>query len=206
VPNEDIASQVNTINKMAQKRALVAATLIAVNASEFFTQDLEDWGEYAEIEPKHIPQKSAAVAYGDLYDGERPEWGERTAPPQRPYDAATVKAALLGRAVRGYGRPAAPNQIPFVARKFTEAFAPAEDATDRYHLSLWWLTGETSANDLTFAWAKALLDWLLGSNKPDETGDTPLSEFASAEAGNVYRQAMKDQGQTEMKLEDVEAD
>ena len=42
VLNPDIADQVNTIQKMAQKRALVAATLLAVNASEFFTQDLED--------------------------------------------------------------------------------------------------------------------------------------------------------------------
>lgn len=42
VPNEDIFSQVNTIQKMAEKRALVAATLLAVNASEFFTQDVED--------------------------------------------------------------------------------------------------------------------------------------------------------------------
>lgn len=42
VPNEDVCDQVNTIQKMAQKRALVAAVLIAVNASEFFTQDIED--------------------------------------------------------------------------------------------------------------------------------------------------------------------
>lgn len=42
VPNEDIASQVNTVQKMAQKRAFVAVTLIGVNASEFFTQDVED--------------------------------------------------------------------------------------------------------------------------------------------------------------------
>ena len=42
VPNPDVAEQVNTILKMAQKRALIAATLIAVNASEFFTQDVED--------------------------------------------------------------------------------------------------------------------------------------------------------------------
>ncbi|HYP53630.1 MAG TPA: hypothetical protein VEQ42_08820, partial [Pyrinomonadaceae bacterium] len=42
VPNADIADQVNTIQKMAQKRSLVAATLLAVNASEFFTQDVED--------------------------------------------------------------------------------------------------------------------------------------------------------------------
>jgi hypothetical protein len=33
---------VNTIQKMAQKRALVAATLLATSASEFFTQDVED--------------------------------------------------------------------------------------------------------------------------------------------------------------------
>jgi len=42
VPNEDIYSQVNTILKMAEKRALVAATLVTVNASDFFTQDMED--------------------------------------------------------------------------------------------------------------------------------------------------------------------
>jgi hypothetical protein len=43
VPNADIADQVNTIQKMAQKRSLIAAVLIAVNASEFFTQDMEDF-------------------------------------------------------------------------------------------------------------------------------------------------------------------
>lgn len=43
VLNPDIADQVNTIQKMSQKRALIAATLLAVNASEFFTQDMEDY-------------------------------------------------------------------------------------------------------------------------------------------------------------------
>ena len=42
VPNENIADQVNTIQKMAQKRSLIAAALLAVNGSEFFTQDGED--------------------------------------------------------------------------------------------------------------------------------------------------------------------
>lgn len=45
VTNPDIADQVNTIQKMAQKRALIAATLLAVNASEFFTQDMEDFAD-----------------------------------------------------------------------------------------------------------------------------------------------------------------
>lgn len=42
VPNPDVADQVNTIQKMAQKRALVPATLLATSGSEFFTQDFED--------------------------------------------------------------------------------------------------------------------------------------------------------------------
>lgn len=42
VNNPDIADQVNTILKIAKKRAFIDAILIAVNASEFFTQDLED--------------------------------------------------------------------------------------------------------------------------------------------------------------------
>src|SRR3990167_9168664 len=42
MPNPDIAESVNTIQKMAQKRALIAAVLIASNASAFYTQDVED--------------------------------------------------------------------------------------------------------------------------------------------------------------------
>jgi hypothetical protein len=42
IPNPDIFDQINTIQKMAQKRSLVGAVLIATGASEFFTQDLED--------------------------------------------------------------------------------------------------------------------------------------------------------------------
>lgn len=52
--NPDICDQVNTIQKMAQKRSLVAAVLIAVNASEFFTQDVEDM-------PFAAPARAAAV-------------------------------------------------------------------------------------------------------------------------------------------------
>lgn len=46
VPNPDVYSIVNTIDKMAQKRALVAATLIGTAASEFFTQDIEDLPDF----------------------------------------------------------------------------------------------------------------------------------------------------------------
>ncbi len=52
VPNHDPADQVNTIDKMAQKRALVAMILIATNASDYFTQDMEDFvPEHTSSEP-----------------------------------------------------------------------------------------------------------------------------------------------------------
>lgn len=43
VPNPDVADQMNTILKMADKRALVAATIIATGWSDIVTQDMEDF-------------------------------------------------------------------------------------------------------------------------------------------------------------------
>ncbi len=64
IPNPDIFTLVNTILKMAQKRALVAATLIACDASEFFTQDLEDGVTEIKKEqpPEQTPKKKKSSA------------------------------------------------------------------------------------------------------------------------------------------------
>jgi len=45
VPNPDPFDQINTIDKMAQKRSLLAAVLITAGVSEYFTQDMEDFGD-----------------------------------------------------------------------------------------------------------------------------------------------------------------
>ncbi len=42
IPNPDIFTLVNTLDKMAQKRGFVQSVLIGCNASEFFSQDYED--------------------------------------------------------------------------------------------------------------------------------------------------------------------
>lgn len=47
VKNMDTAEQVNTFQKMAQKRAYIGATLIACNLSEYYTQDVEDMASFA---------------------------------------------------------------------------------------------------------------------------------------------------------------
>lgn len=66
IPNPDVADVVNTLQKMAQKRALVAAVLVVTNCSDAFTQDVEDFdhGTASEgpapiaDEPKQNPKKS----------------------------------------------------------------------------------------------------------------------------------------------------
>ena len=50
--NFDTAEQVNTYQKMAQKRAYVGATLIACNLSEYYTQDVEDLSR-SSVLPEH---------------------------------------------------------------------------------------------------------------------------------------------------------
>lgn len=63
IKNPDVADLANTILKMADKRALVAATLIATGLSEYFTQDIEDFvpGEFVEMEKPTQPAKELIV-------------------------------------------------------------------------------------------------------------------------------------------------
>lgn len=77
ISNDDIYSLVNTILKMAEKRALVAATLIAVNASDYFTQDMEDIVEGVEVSKKEVvkdvagdtPEKVIAHSLAEIKAG-----------------------------------------------------------------------------------------------------------------------------------------
>lgn len=157
------------------------------------------------------------ISSGDDDDGQA---GDKV----RPAPAKTKKSApnggrplapadlrrLLHKKAAGYNAgPATDKQIPFLARKFAEAFAPADDAKHRYHLSLSWLWSTdmeaiASAIKLTFGQASATLDWLLAKGGPDDSGDTPLHEHAPAEAAGVYREALKEQGQGDM-FDDEEA-
>ena len=74
VPNADPADTVNTIQKMAQKRALIAATLLAVNASDYFTQDLED----------HLPDEHGEVIEGPPVRQVQPKQQPKPTPKQEP--------------------------------------------------------------------------------------------------------------------------
>lgn len=56
VKNFDTAEQVNTFQKMAQKRAFIGATLIACNLSEYYTQDIEDMDRASFIPEDYTPE------------------------------------------------------------------------------------------------------------------------------------------------------
>lgn len=56
--NQDVFSIVNTLQKMAIKRALVGATLQATGTSGFFTQDVEDLDIGPETAPQSPEQRS----------------------------------------------------------------------------------------------------------------------------------------------------
>ncbi len=101
VENDDIYSQVNTILKMAKKRALVDAALSAGRLSDVFTQDMEDLApmvkaeiiesKVVEVKPEPVkvevipPAKVEPVAkptrdptgiknLGDLYNAAKADW------------------------------------------------------------------------------------------------------------------------------------
>ena len=90
--NADIADQVNTIQKIGQKRSLVAAVLIAVNASEFFTQDIEDF-----------PPRAGAARDDSAGAAPRPTSGEE-ATERPPDDSGEGIEAEIRAACRALGK------------------------------------------------------------------------------------------------------
>jgi hypothetical protein len=84
-PNPDIADVVNTVMKIANKRAHVAATINATSASEFFAQDLEDMPSYGA--PAAPPASPVDGGKGQPAAASSP-----AAPPRRPSAQPTQEA------------------------------------------------------------------------------------------------------------------
>jgi hypothetical protein len=117
--NPDPADQVNTILKMAEKRALIAATLIAVNASDYFTQDIEDlpgFGEIVETQVRIVePEKRQSAP---------------TAPDPEPPSDAEFRKLTSATEERAVGKPpSAPAAAPKLAsNRAVLLYAPKADA------------------------------------------------------------------------------
>ena len=95
VANEDLADQENTVLKMSNKRALVAAVLNVTAASDIFTQDLEDL-PHETVQPARQDSHAGSVSPSGV--GE-PEGSQ--APSAAPLSATAEKDILLGRIQAG---------------------------------------------------------------------------------------------------------
>jgi hypothetical protein len=65
----------NTILKMSEKRALIAATLLAPGCSDIFTQDLEDMGK---IPDRSNPPPSAPARAKEVAPPAKARWNKQS--------------------------------------------------------------------------------------------------------------------------------
>lgn len=197
VENKEPFELVNTIDKMAQKRALVAATLIATNASEFFTQDIEDLeiveGEFTQVEEsdKHDQdtEDASPEVYGPITVAQLDRNINRYDFKTRPYDAKTLKAALAKKAEKYKDYDASDKQRNLLGSLLSEYF---QDDTKRYATSRW-LFGAASTKEIDSAMVKTALDWL--SPKKDDGGGYAIDSVAKTELGTAHTAALEAAGQ-----------
>jgi hypothetical protein len=178
VLNDDLASTVNTILKMASKRALVAATLLAVGASDFFTQDVEDMAaDYAEAEytvSEPEPEKKAEPVKQTVAESKQtiaPKINGKVLTPDKLRQA-------IGDKIAKYIEAGQDGEITTDVLRWVGGAMSRIESDDKKRISaLVYLTGKSSTHDLSRAEGQALLDWL-GIPKG---GFEPLRAEATAE-------------------------
>lgn len=152
IPNDDIFSLVNTIDKMATKRALIAATLIGANASEFFTQDVEDLAGFGLAED--IVEGSYTVVKPEPSEL-RPAWAT-------PENLELLKNILAKNDIQW-------SDIPGLAEAIT-------NPNDWQQWEGFATSGKTAAQGLI-----GLRDVQLASSKPATPKNAPVAEPATDE-------------------------
>ena len=143
VPNTDIFSQVNTLQKMAQKRAMVGAVLIATRASGFLTQDVEDMG---------LDDESEEVVAIDVTPKER-EVKIDEAKPKAETKPAEAKPEVKPVAIRNPDLVASVKQVAFIKRLINERDVKADDYLVSYSVN--------SLEELTMGQASEIITKLM---------------------------------------------
>jgi len=102
VENEDIYSQVNTILKMAKKRALVDAALSAGRLSQVFTQDIEDMGNLnVEVAETEQPKAKTKKPKPEVLEGEVVEQLSNPPVPSETKEQLPERQALIKDIISG---------------------------------------------------------------------------------------------------------
>lgn len=192
VPNSEPYDLVNTLQKMAQKRALVAAVLIGTNASEFYTQDLEDMniieGEWRE--PEVNKQQS---------NGSIPK--QFTNKPGRPASPEDVKTGITKHA-KDFAKHGEINladaQINLLRHGLELCFETQEPKVvdDKRHALLKYLIGMPSTKDALSSQFRAIIEkWLEMKQASDGSGEYTINQFCKQEAESIVANALLSEGQ-----------
>jgi len=190
--NDDPYSIVNTIQKMAYKRALVAAVLVAANASDYFTQDIEDMapevvnGEIVEDKKKVVTKTTSSPR---PYSPEqlRQRMQEKAAGYQAGFDDGTRME--LHQNIRGA-----------TVGNLEMCFAGDPDSEKKRHSVQKYLFDVDSFNDLADGQVMALKQWLNATE--DSGGQWAPDPVAVKEAIKVMLQHLVDQGQKALDFND----
>jgi len=145
VPNPDVADVVNTVQKMAQKRSLVAAVLNATNASDWFTQDVEDYvtdASFTEVKTVDLKPRQDEPAKQETKTGNK-----------RPLAPDKLKAYMAKKAEGA--TPATDEVIADVVEALTGFVKP-----ESINAVIKFLYGAKSLDDLTPEQFSALHAWL----------------------------------------------
>lgn len=211
IENPDVADLVNTIQKMAQKRALVAAVLLAVNASEYFTQDVEDFDDGI-VEGEVLKTKQEPPPPPDVPQGEGVE------DPHQSLKVTAQKQNGNGHSKPAPARPLAPEQVRqgVLDRAAANTKAATEASKRNAVISLGkvvvggdevrhtltdYLISKAHSEDFTEGECKALVAWV-GANKEN---DWSANGYAIEEAKAILA-LMTSEGQLDLQLPaDVEA-
>ena len=159
VANPDVADIVNTIQKMAQKRALVAAVHNATNASDWFTQDVEDYidGSFTETAPaKPAPANP---------------WPKSSSSNKRPLAPEKLKSMLETRAKSA--KPAKSEVQAEIIEAITGSYAVKDITT-----MLTYLFGTAALAELSPETMTAMYAWL-------GLSDGEIDPFAKEEIENI---------------------
>jgi hypothetical protein len=183
VINPDIADVINTIQKMAQKRAFVGAVLIATNASEYFTQDIEDMPGFvdatfteaprqSETKPTPPPQpensvvrvdipapSAASVRTSNITDA-APE--QKPAPTNgnghaRPMSPEVLKKAITAKAGKHAGENISAGAKGLMVGQLNALFGG--DENKRHQLTMF-LTGYGSTKQMPSNVCQSIMDWI----------------------------------------------
>lgn len=219
VPNSEIAELVNTVLKMSQKRALIAAVLIVTGVSEFFTQDIEDYVDAVFVDASANPaihnpvilttpkaaDLGATVAMPeeppfpdlDKQFGAQPEVESTPAPAQTDKlpplrcQPETLKARLALTASTTKDR-STPEKKGLVAAVLESCLSHTTDPKASRKQLMVYLIGKDSLKDATDAEIMALYKWLSPS-KNEVSGEWIADAMAAREAVAAFNAAQPDQ-------------